>query len=78
VELVSSRWQGLKTLRKIVGDKNLDYQHNFGYELFLDNNSFGESVNKISYINELLIPLFGENVFNVEDNKFSFKNCTPK
>ena len=25
VELVSSRWQGLKTLRKIVGDKNLDY-----------------------------------------------------
>ena len=78
VELVSSRWKGLKTLRKIVGDKNLDYQHNFGYELFLDNNSFEESVNKIYDINQLLIPLFGENVFNVEDNKFNFKNCIPK
>ena len=78
VQLVSSRWKGLKTLRKIVGDKNLDYQHNFGYELFLDSNSFEESVNKIYDINELLFPLFGENVFNVEDNKFSFENCIPK
>ena len=78
VQLVSNRWQGLKNLRKIVGDKNLDYQHNFGYELFLDNNSFEESINKIKDINELLIPLFGENVFNVENNKFGFKNCISK
>tara|TARA_B110001450_G_scaffold156605_1_gene145936 strand:+ start:1087 stop:2202 length:1116 start_codon:yes stop_codon:yes gene_type:complete len=78
VQLVSNRWQGLKTLRKIVGDKNLDYQHNFGYELFLENNSFEESINKIKDINELLIPLFGENVFNIENNKFGFKNCIPK
>jgi len=77
-QLVKSRWQGLKNLRKIVGDKNLDYQHNFGYELFLDDNSFEESVNKIYDVNELLIPLFGENVFNVENNKFSFENCIPK
>ena len=71
VQLVSSRWQGLKMLRRFVGDKNLDYQHNFGFELFLDGNSYEESVNKIYEINELLIPLFGENVFNVSVNGIS-------
>tara|TARA_B110000971_G_scaffold89247_1_gene91741 strand:+ start:332 stop:1447 length:1116 start_codon:yes stop_codon:yes gene_type:complete len=78
LKLVSSRWNGLKTLRELIGDKNLDYQHNFGYELFLDNNSFEESQNKIKDINQLLIPLFGEDIFHLEDNKFNFKNCIPK
>ena len=31
VELVTKRWEGLQLLRNILGDKNIDYQHKYGY-----------------------------------------------
>ena len=34
-KLVSDRYNGLLTLRSLIGDKDLDYQNNFGYEIFL-------------------------------------------
>ena len=76
-QLVKKRWKGLQLLRNMLGDKNIDYQHNNGYELFLENKSFEKCNHKIGMLNQLLFPLFKENVFSIIDNKYHFKNIHP-
>jgi len=34
--LVKMRWEGLQLMRSLLGDTNIDYQLNYGYELFSD------------------------------------------
>ena len=77
-KLVSDRYNGLLTLRSLIGDKDLDYQNNFGYEIFLKKQSFEKSYQKLNHLNELLHPLFKDDVFKVTKNKFNFKNCISK
>ena len=77
VELVTKRWEGLQLLRNILGDKNIDYQHKYGYELFLNQSNFDECYSKIDFLNQILFPLFKSNVFKTVSNKFNFKNCIP-
>ncbi len=36
ISLIKSRWDGLKLLRKNIGDKNIGYKCHGGYELFFD------------------------------------------
>ncbi|MGB1392253.1 MAG: NAD(P)/FAD-dependent oxidoreductase [Flavobacteriaceae bacterium] len=76
-QLVKKRWQGLQLLRNLLGDLHIDYQHNYGYELFFDPISFEKCYNKTEELNTLLLPLFKENVFSISRNKFNFKNITP-
>ena len=76
-QLVKKRWQGLQLLRNLLGDAHIDYQHNYGYELFFDPASFEKCYNKTEDLNTLLFPLFKENVFSISRNKFNFKNITP-
>ena len=76
-QLVKKRWEGLQLLRKLLGNKNIDYQHNYGYELFFDSNSFEKCTSKIAHFNKLLLPLFKDNVFATVENKFHFKNIHP-
>jgi len=75
--LVKSRYDGLKRLRKILGDSNLDYKEYGGYEVFLeeDKELFEKCLSKIDIINELVEPVFGKNTFKVEKNRFQFKKC---
>lgn len=71
--LVKKRWEGLQLLRTTLGDKNIDFQQNKGYELFLTVELYESCLHKKEAINKLLQPLFSSDVFTVDDNKFHFK-----
>ncbi len=77
-QLVKKRWEGLQLLRNLLGDGGIDYQHNKGYELFLDADLFGQCNDKIEYLNQLLFGLFKENVFSTAANRFNFQKIVPK
>ncbi|MFL0065804.1 FAD-dependent oxidoreductase [Tenacibaculum maritimum] len=72
--LVKKRWEGLKLLRKNIGDKNIDFQQNKGFELFRDKSFYEECLGKKKQINKLLYPLFKAPVFSVKNNFFQFSN----
>lgn len=75
IELIEKRVKGLEMLRKNLGDKNIDFQLNGGYELFTreDTNLFTECISRIPEINRLIKPIFGQDVFKVKRNDFGFK-----
>lgn len=76
VQLIKKRWNGLQLLRKRLGDDTIDFKPYGGYELFLkdDDSSFSECSNKLSFINEILKPLFKADVFAKEVDRFGFGN----
>ena len=76
--LVEKRWKGLALLRKNLGDKNIDFQQNKGFELCENETFFEECISNKKQINELLKPIFKDNVFSVDNNKFNFQNVHPK
>ncbi|QAA82257.1 FAD-binding oxidoreductase [Aequorivita sp. H23M31] len=80
VQLVSDRVIGLKLLRQTLSDVKLDYQEYGGYELFTERDKvlFESCKAKISYVNRLLEPIFGDNVFSERENHFGFQNIRPK
>ncbi len=80
IQLVKNRVEGLKFLRKTLGDKQLDYQEYGGYELFTQQDSelFENCKSQIEYVNELLKPVFNAEVFSEKKNHFGFKNIQPK
>ena len=77
-DLVKKRWDGLQLLRQTLGDKSIDYQHHYGYELFEDSEFFKQCQEQIPYLNQLLKPLFKEDVFLTHENLFSFQKVVPK
>ncbi|HSD07935.1 FAD-binding oxidoreductase [Flavobacterium sp.] len=74
IQLIQKRWTGLQLLRKRLGDNTIDFKPYGGYELFLkeDESCFSECFNKLSFINELLRPLFKADVFAKEVDRFGF------
>ncbi len=80
IQLVKSRVDGLKLLRSTLGDEQLDYKEYGGYELFTkeDGELFNTCNAHIKYVNELLKPIFGADVFSESGNNFGFKNIQPK
>ena len=80
VQLVKNRVEGLQLLRETLGDAKLDYQENGGFELFTktDSTLFESCQANIKYVNNLLEPIFKEEVFAVQDNTFGFQNIQPK
>lgn len=71
--LVDKRWKGLQLLRNNLGDKNICFQQNKGFEL-CENEAFFEKYHaKKDAINTLLKPIFKQDVFLVEESKFGFK-----
>ncbi|MDG1528254.1 MAG: FAD-dependent oxidoreductase [Polaribacter sp.] len=75
--LVKKRWEGLQLLRQNLGDKNIGFQQNKGFELFNDNNFYNECLSRKEEINSLLKPIFKGNVFSISENTFNFKNIEP-
>lgn len=80
LELVKKRINGLQLLRKTLGDQSLDYQEHGGCELFTQEHEalFEACIEKEGMINELLYPLFKQNVFSLKDNVFNFRNIKSK
>lgn len=75
INLIQKRWEGLKLLRKRVGDVKLDFKPFGGYELFLKEHEsdYLECINKLPFINEILQPLFKSDVYFKEIDRFGFK-----
>ncbi|MCB0409582.1 MAG: FAD-binding oxidoreductase [Flavobacteriales bacterium] len=72
--LVEKRWKGLQELRTLIGDENLDFQNNFGLELFTENNTelYQECVNKIDYLNQQTSKITGPNTYSIVSNSYGF------
>jgi len=70
--LVEQRWKGLQKLRAKIGDKNINYQHHNGYELFRSNEQiiFEECLGKLSEFNAAFREITGKDeVFKISDHK---------
>jgi len=76
MQLVQKRWNGLQLLRKNLGDDVIDLKPHGGYELFLesDDTTYAECLQKLPFINELLRPLFRNDVFEKNIDRFGFQN----
>lgn len=76
INLIEKRWKGLQLLRKRLGDATIDFKPYGGYELFLkeDESGFNECISRLSFINEILKPLFKADVFTKEIDRFGFEN----
>ncbi len=74
LQLIKMRWDGLALLRKRLGDAVIDFKPYGGYELFLKDDIAGyeECLRRIPFINEVLKPLFRNDVFAREIDRFSF------
>ncbi len=75
VKLVRKRLAGLEQLRKTVGDRNMDYHVWGGYEFFAEEEEESQAycISRMPEVNEMLRPVFNEDVFTICDNRFSFK-----
>ncbi len=76
--LVHNRWKGLELLRNNLGDKNIDFQQNKGFELYDSKEFFEECISKQEEINKLLKPIFKSSVFSISNNTFGFENVYKK
>ena len=77
-ELVKKRWEGLQLLRKQLGDKNIDFQQNKGFELCESKEFYEECISRKSEINQLLQPIFKTDVFTETKNIFNFDKVHPQ
>lgn len=76
--LVHKRWEGLHLLRSNLGDSNIDFQQNKGFELCDSEDFFEECIAKKQEINTLLEPIFKADVFSISANTFHFQNIHQK
>jgi glycine/D-amino acid oxidase-like deaminating enzyme len=74
-QLISKRWEGLQLLRNRIGDGEMDFQPNGGYELFVekDKDIFEECLEKLEDVNKLFFPLFKSAVFKLQKDTFGFQ-----
>ena len=75
IHLIQKRWDGLQLLRKRLGDAGIDFKPHGGYELFLkeDTAAYEDCLRKLPFVNEVLRPLFRNDVFAKETDRFDFK-----
>lgn len=75
IELVQARYEGLKSLRSLLGDEALRYESHGGYELFLkdENELYEKCLAEMDRINAMLEPLFKAPVFSAVTNSFGFE-----
>jgi glycine/D-amino acid oxidase-like deaminating enzyme len=75
VHLVQRRWQGIQQLRKLLGDRELDYQNLGGHEVFLDEQQelYELCLSRLDGINQMLKPVFGGYPFVKSPNRFVFQ-----
>lgn len=74
-QLVQKRWNGIQTLRQLLGDDHLGFKKQGGHELFLeDQDGFYETcLESLPKINKLLHPIFKTDAFSTHANSFHFR-----
>jgi glycine/D-amino acid oxidase-like deaminating enzyme len=75
--LVKKRWEGLQLLRRNLGDNAIGFQQNKGFELFQDAAFYEECNSQKGKINQLISPIFKQDVFSESTNTFDFENIQP-
>ena len=75
VDLVKDRWQGIQSLRTLLGDAAIGFEQYGGHELFLkkDQELYYHCRENIKVVNELLRPIFSEDAFVTTSNQFAFQ-----
>jgi len=75
VQLVQDRYDGIQSLRNLLGDDAIGYENNGGHELFLEKDSilYEQCLQEIKTVNELLHPIFKNDAFKKNPNDFDFK-----
>src|SRR5690554_2479779 len=65
--LVERRYKGLQKLRRLLGDRTIDFQQQGGYEIFRsqDKRLMEHSLAQIDRTNQWLKPIFGEYPFKI-------------
>lgn len=66
VKLVEKRWQGISFLKQRISENKMGYLNYGGYEL-IDEKSQA-AIEKIEYVNSLLLSIIGENVFVLKND----------
>lgn len=76
VQLVSQRWKGIQLLRKNLGDSAIGYQQHGGHELFMETKEelYTTCRESLERVNTLLKPVFKTEAFQLQENRFHFKN----
>jgi len=74
IDLIRDRYEGLESLRSLLGDKALNYEPLGGYELFLkeEETLYENCLSNMARINEILQSLFRDQVFSTSTNSFGF------
>jgi len=75
--LINRRWNGLKILRDRIGDDDLMYNTQGGYEIFTQDQhyEYQECIDRIEEINELVFNAIAQrNCFELVANPFGIKN----
>ncbi|NND16604.1 MAG: FAD-binding oxidoreductase [Eudoraea sp.] len=72
--LIQKRWTGVQQLRNLLGDDKLQFLSLGGYEVFSEKETelYNECLEARDKINKLLLPIFGEAVFEERPNTFDF------
>jgi glycine/D-amino acid oxidase-like deaminating enzyme len=77
-ETVAERWEGLKYLRELIGDANLDFQGFGSWDLIRndENSTLEKCLEKLPYLNQRIATITGvQNVYSLDNNvkeKFGF------
>jgi len=74
VQLIQKRWDGIQLLRKNLGDKAIDFRNFGGHEIFLreQRGHYQQCIEGMPYVNQLLKPIFKQEVFRLHKNSFLF------
>lgn len=72
LQRIQWRWNGLKRLRNTIGDSVLQYEACGSYELFNSKEEMAESLENLTYLNELMFAATGET------DMFSYKPINGK
>jgi len=73
IQLAVKRFQGLKAMRKLLGDNTIGYEPYGGYELFAPDDTllFQQCVDFIPKLNEAFRQEIGENCYGVVDDRIT-------
>lgn len=64
LQLIEDRWKGLGKLRSRLGDEQIEYVNNGGYELLFANQPINEE--QLQHMNGLLNKIFKQDVFKID------------
>jgi len=74
MRMINYKWRGLQRLREKLGDENIDFQQNGGYELFIEKETEhgDECIGQIPYLNKLVQQAIGKHdAYNIASDKIA-------